>query len=193
MKCGLIQRVDAAKTAIGKAAADAAEIARLKALAAAGASASSTHRKIKMSHFINQLRDDEMPILEAGKIAAAYAIYDARLGGAPPPDEECTSDQLSALDSLFKEGLPPYVDMAIWGPYGTRLLRTIKMVGMQIMPNGQLERVELKGPSNYTMWQQCYAIFRTGCIMLDQISPSTLDKYSKMIQKYTARFGHSAG
>eukprot|EP00971_Amphidinium_carterae_P124642 2469026-Amphidinium_carterae.1 len=59
--------------------------------------------------------------MEQGDIEQAYATYHRVMGAHPAPQEEVTGDQLTAVESLLDEGLPPYVDMAVWRPYGLRL------------------------------------------------------------------------
>ena len=40
------------------------------------------------------------------------------MGGAPQEDEDCTVEQLSALNKWVAAlDLPPYVDLAVWQPY----------------------------------------------------------------------------
>eukprot|EP00971_Amphidinium_carterae_P319596 6352049-Amphidinium_carterae.1 len=62
------------------------------------------------------------------------------MGAPPAAHEECTADQLAAVRSLVKEGLPPYVDMSVWGPYGLRIQRKLAFTGLQLTPDGALKR-----------------------------------------------------
>ena len=77
-------------------------------------------------------------------------------------------EQLTALDALVKSGAPPYVDFAVWGPHGYRLMRNLLMTGMQLMPGGDFRQVELAGPPTFGMWQRCYMCLETGLLMLNR-------------------------
>eukprot|EP00435_Cladocopium_sp_Y103_P028948 s1750_g7.t1 len=148
-------------------------------------------RKIKMAQVINQTDEEEIEPLDQAAVNQAYAVYQMKTGGFPPEDEELSAEQLTTLDSLFKAGRVPYTDMAIWGPYHVRLVKKIKMKGVRLTPTGELTTVEMFGPGDYETWRSCYLIFRTGCIMLDQISTSALDNYEKKIRRYHERYGRA--
>eukprot|EP00439_Symbiodinium_sp_Y106_P028675 s1684_g3.t1 len=55
------------------------------------------------------------------------------MGGTPQEDEYCTVEQLTAqpinkrVNSL---DLPPYVDLAVWQPYGRRPAREVPIVDL---------------------------------------------------------------
>eukprot|EP00435_Cladocopium_sp_Y103_P032345 s490_g8.t1 len=155
------------------------------------APSSSANRKIKMAQVINQTDEDEIEPMSATQVHQAYATYKAKTGGFPPEDEELSAEQLATLSSLFKAGRTPYTDMSIWGPYQLRIQKKIKMRGVRLSPTGDITTVEMVGPGDYESWRACYLIFRTGCIMLDQITTSSLDNYEKKIRKYHERYGRS--
>ncbi len=50
----------------------------------------------------------------------------------PPPAEEPTVDQLSAIQKLLDAGQAPYTDFAVFGPFGDRLENTQAVRGLQI-------------------------------------------------------------
>ena len=60
---------------------------------------------------------------------------------------------------------------------------------MRFATNGDMIPIELYGPADYTSWRECYAVFRTGSVMLEQITPSRLDGYEKVIRHYHERYG----
>ena len=62
----------------------------------------------------------------------AYLGHYARLYGSgllPPLDEDPTANQLVCLRALLNEGRAPYVDFAIWGPYGGRTEKKLSLAG----------------------------------------------------------------
>ena len=108
-------------------------------------------KKVKMNLVADQVYDQELPVLSDTDITKLYKNYTDVFGDMPPPEEEITVEQLTALDALVKSGAPPYVDFAVWGPHGYRLMRKLRMTGMQLMPGGDFRQVELAGPPTFGM------------------------------------------
>lgn len=65
----------------------------------------------------------------------------------------------------------------------------MKMRGMRFAANGGIMPVEMHGPMDYESWRECYVVFRTGAIMLEEMSPSRLDNYEKLVRRYSERYG----
>ena len=120
---------------------------------------------------------------------AYYAVYRKLMGHDPRPEEDITAEQLSGLKALFTSGAAPYVDLAIWGPFGQRTQRKLKLSGLVLGTDGVLQQVQLYGPPDVETWAAGFAVFRTGCIMLEEVSISTLALWSIMVSEYTARYG----
>lgn len=142
-----------------------------------------------MAQIINQVDDEEVDQLDAQTVAAAYKAYKNQLGDYPPDDEELSAEQLTTLSALYKSGRAPYVDMAIWGPFQLRIQNKIRLKGMRFSSSGEMVPVELYGPADYESWRECFMVFRTGSVMLEQITPSRLDGYEKVIRHYHDRYG----
>ena len=152
-------------------------------------SASDPSRKVKLSQVVDQTSEVEVETLTQADISAAYARYNDRLGGEPPPDQEPSMDQLSALHHLvYKAMLPPDVDFALYAPHQVRYIRRLKFSGLVLNGAGQLMRGEMVGPSGYRQWEACFNVFRTACIMLNIASPASLDIYRDHIKRYVQRY-----
>ena len=149
----------------------------------------SPKRKVKLSAVINQTDDMEVDILDEVAITDAYARYSKKIGAAPPPDQELSSEQLTTLHALFQSGRAPYTDMAVWGPYHHRLAKKIRLKGIRLNSQGEIVPVEINGPADFESWRESYSVFRTGCIMFGQISPARLDGYEHHIRSYHERYG----
>ncbi len=67
----------------------------------------------------------------------------------------------------------PYLDFAVWGPYGHRIAKKVQMTGMVIGHKGELKNVEIFGPSSFADGEQCFRVFRTACLMINAVSLST--------------------
>ena len=70
----------------------------------------------------------------------------------------------------------PYVDFAMFGPYGTRTAKKRRFV-TQIFLGGEMVSKQLKGPQSLEEWLASWKVFRPAMLMLGECSPSTLDIY----------------
>lgn len=94
----------------------------------------ATERRIKAAQVINQMDDGDVSVLDPAKLKLAKSRYRTRIGHIPPPEFVASAEQLSAPDALGKSGAPLCVDLAVWGSNHYRLLKKLKLTGMQIMP-----------------------------------------------------------
>ena len=129
---------------------------------------------IKLSSVVDQADDREVRPLDQAQVESAYAVYKVRMGDYPRPEEDVTPEQLAGLRSLFSSGAPPYVDLA----------------------GGSLARYWVPTVYSHSAtvcdWQACWAIFKTSAIMLQELSPSTLDLWEKMVTTYAGKYGAEA-
>ena len=148
-------------------------------------------KRIKPATIVDQQNDAEADELSEMDVAAAYQRYRTSQGADPRPEEDLTKDQLAGLSCLYKSGSPPYVDLAVWGPYGRRLQKRLKMTGLIMGANGKLEQQQLYGPPNVDEWVAGWTVFKTGSIMLGHMTPATCDHWSKMVLNYAKMYGPS--
>jgi len=106
-------------------------------------------RRIKLSSIISQVDDTEI-LMADDEVLKAFARYERVYGKGdrPPNGTEPTSEQLSAVKHLLDSNCCPYTDFPVFGPYGQRIYKKVKLSGYQIARDGQLTSVELHGPSN---------------------------------------------
>ena len=145
--------------------------------------------KVKLATVIDQMRDGEVDKIGASSLQVAYNRYKEKQGDYPVEDTECTDEQLTGFEALASSGYPPYTDFAIWGPHGYRIMKRVKCNGVRIGSDGKLESISLDGPAALEMWQSCYKVFKTACIMFDTIDPSRIDEYHDLIKGYSDRYG----
>ena len=157
----------------------------------AAASSSAALRKVKLSAVLSQVDDSEIDVLDEKEILKGYLRYEAVYGKGerPPKDSEPTSEQIISIHHLVKQGHPPYADFAIFGPYGHRLYKKIKLSGVTIGKDGTLRAVELHGPANIALWSQSYQVLVNTLVMLDTVDLGTLLKYKEKIEKFHDRYG----
>jgi len=148
-------------------------------------------RNVKLATCVDQANDMEATRMSPQDVTAAYERYKSCQGDVPRPEEDLTTEQLTGLKALFDSGQVPYVDLAVWGPYGRRIQKKLKLSGFIMGANGQLQHAQLFGPPCVEEWVKGFAVFKTGAIMLGELSPAVCDHWMKMIVDYTRRYGPS--
>ena len=76
--------------------------------------------EVVLARVLNQTRRGTCPRLPIATTALLRNRFVARTGGPPTDRARPSRDQLSALQYQFLEGRAPFVDFAIFGPYGQR-------------------------------------------------------------------------
>ena len=109
----------------------------------------------------------------------------------PPEDQEPSNEQLVCLQCVIKGGQVPFVDMAVWGPYGGRLYRKNKLRGSVFKSDGSFGSQEIFGPPDIDAWVACWKVFRCAMIMLDAVDLGVLDKYQDLIVGLHTMYGSS--
>ena len=81
--------------------------------------------RLKLSLILQQAVETQIDILDEAYMIAGYGRWEATFGlrSRPSPDADVTLDQLTAVDYLYRSGVIPYCDFAIWGPYGRASLQ----------------------------------------------------------------------
>ena len=144
----------------------------------APAPATSLQRKVKLSGITSQVDDTEIAITSEQQLVDMYLEYERVFGKGerPPKDMEPTGEQLSAVVHLLENGLPPYTDFAVWGPYGHRIERKLKLQGVTIGRDGVIRTVELQGPPTITNWLASFNVLITALVMTKAIDLGILTK-----------------
>ena len=149
---------------------------------------------IKFSSVVHQADDREVRPLEQNQVDSACAVNKARMGDYPRLEEDVTPEQLAALRALFSSGAPPYVDLAVWEPYGRRIQRKLRFSGQVLVAQGILHTVQLYGPPTVCECRLAGLSFKkkkqkNGAIMLQELSPSSLNLCEKVVTNNAARYG----
>jgi len=147
--------------------------------------------KFKLSQVVNQASDIELTALDGPAIKVAYDRYRAVFGTHPPPSEEITGEQLTAVKAMLDADMAPYVDFAVWGPFGNRLAKKLKLNGVTFNSSGALIPLELSGPPSHDQWHRAFLCLRTALVSWGAVELGRLDKYSGMIGRYCERYGAS--
>ena len=111
------------------------------------------------------------------------------VGAKPMPDHEPTAEQLSGLKAVLDDGQPPYVDFAIFVANQHRMLNRLKLMGMRMMEDGTYQKVEIKGPADFSIWKSCWKVFKNCMVMMDVIDLGILEEYHDRLEEYHTTYG----
>ena len=130
--------------------------------------------------------------LTPDKILECFKRYEVFYGKdkRPAPHEEPTENQLSVLKHMLDQDMCPYVDFAVWVPFGDRSVKKQKCMGMVITADGKFSNVELAGPANFEIWQSRFLILENALLMLGAVDLGNIQAYSKLLKRYHDKHGH---
>ena len=104
--------------------------------------------KRKLSQVLDQTDESTYEKLTPIERAQMRDIHRKVTGDAPPEPERPSSDQLAALKTKLATDEAPYVDFAIWSPFGKRGAK-IRKFDAQVFIDSELKTRQLPGPSNF--------------------------------------------
>ena len=135
--------------------------------AAAAAPASSPYAlEYKMNMTVDQGDESKFPAPTRAETDTWNANYFAQEQTIPPEDEEATEIQVKGLDVRTRASRTPYVDFAIWGPYGNKLLRSLKFRVWVPNGDGTFTQKEMQGPENFLVYVKIWRVFMTAAKMI---------------------------
>jgi len=148
--------------------------------------------KRKFSEVLDQADERQFPDLPPEQLAELRAEHVAVTGGPPMEDARPSSDQLAALAARLKAKQAPYVDFAVFGPFGRRTAKLMRFTA-QVWVNGSLQTRQLRGPDSFEQWRSAWKVYRASMIMLGAVRPSSLDSYEEGIRQLVAMFPQGWG
>ena len=150
---------------------------------------SPTSRKLKLSAVVDQTLEAEVTMLSPEEVDAMYQEYKTKYGDVPSPGPEPTVDQVSAVRMLLTSKTAPYIDFAVFGPHGLRLLRRLTFSTFAMNSQGEWQRRELPGPPSFEAWFEIFRVVRTTFLLLSAVTAERLDSYCEHIRSLHSRFG----
>ena len=151
---------------------------------------SSAGRKLKLSAVVDQSLDAEIQPMDHQEVTALFDKYRQTYGDVPATDAEPTADQLAGIRQLIQSNATPYIDFAIFGPHGMRLLRKLTFSANVLNSQGEWTRREFPGPPNFEAWHKIFRCMRTAFLLLEVATAERLDAYGEHIRSLNSRFGH---
>jgi hypothetical protein len=109
-------------------------------------------------------------------------------GEDPQEDQEATGDQLASLDFRLRQGSTPFVDFAVWRPYGARLGRLLKFSAFLPLASGGFQTKEINGPASFDDWLKSWRVFAFAMTVLKAATRSKLEKYEARIARLNEQY-----
>ena len=154
-----------------------------QAVTKATTSSASTERRMKMTQILDQGDDGDFPVLGEDAREMWYQRYISVVGGFPPEEEDPTLEQLSALHRrLSTQDTAPFVDMAIFVPFGQRAMKASKFRTYVLTSTGYVTK-EIPGPATFPQWRTCFRLLRTALLMLDATGLAALHGYEMTVER----------
>ena len=160
------------------------------AVPGSASAAPATQGARKMATVIDQSFDGDIKPLKPNEYRSLFSDYATRQGAEPSADNEPTPDQTAGVKQLITDDLPPYVNFAIWGPYGRRLVKKIMFVAFLYSAlTGEWTRKELPGPPSFDTWWVCWRFFKVVILLLQICMPEIVDNYAEFIRDLHILYG----
>lgn len=155
------------------------------------AATSGGERKLKYSQLIDQQDEGEFICHGEDMKAVWYGKFVEKMGGLSADQEDPTIEQLSALWRRTRSlRLPPYVDFAIWTPYGRRVNKNAKYQSFIMQEDGSFLSKMVPGPSSYSQWLASFRVMRSAFIMLDILSLNALLLWENHMERLVGRYSN---
>ena len=101
----------------------------------------------------------------------------------PGEDEEPSEVQVKGLDTRISLGRTPYVDFGIFGPYGRKLMRALRLRTWVPNGDGSFTAKEVPGPENFSQFTIIWKVFRASCLMLRCVMGFALKLYYENLER----------
>jgi hypothetical protein len=175
---------------------DGSRLARPKAAPSAPVSPGSrpvSGMENEVSIKLNQVIDDTLTgtatRIDTQSWSRMAKVYKDKFGALPKRDQEPSIEQVSALQQILASATTPFVDFAIWGPYGRRVLRRLANETTSWDPSaGKLVTNTRKGPGAFDAWYKSWAVFKNAMLFLEEATVSAMDGYRDHIQELSQTY-----
>ena len=159
----------------------------------AGTPGASTAKKVKLSSIVDVAAEAEVDLLDTKEVLTMFEAYKATRGDYPPPDAEPSTEQISAVQQLIKNGATPYVDFSLFGPHAKRFLKKLQFIAFSYNPHtGEWSRSELAGPPDFEHWWRSWIVFKTTLLLLNAVDTEILDLYGEHVRRLNENYGREA-
>jgi len=125
--------------------------------------------------------------LTFGELALSRRAYEKAAGCDPCEEHTPTGEQLAGLRAILKANRVPFVDFAVWGPFGSRLSRFRKTDAAVFVGNTLVSK-RVEGPHGFEAWAASWDLFAVAMVSLGAAKIGTLNKYRAGVVQLTRLF-----
>ena len=144
---------------------------------------------VTVSEILDQRVGETITYIEDAEWLKARAEYRRQMDTMPSELCDYTREQLTALLHVINTHRGPYVDFAVFGPFGARRLKRHAMTGMLFNQGGLLHKVELFGPPCIEDWLESWSVFGAIMISIKAMSRPTLKAYKAWMSWAAKMYG----
>lgn len=146
--------------------------------------------RVKLSSLVDSTAEAELVTLEGSEIRRRFSEYKCARGDYPHKDMEPSGEQFSAVAQLLKTGQAPYVDFALFGPYGKRAPKKLTLVSFSYkVETGIWKRVGFPGPSDFNAWWKAWLVLKSTLPLLQSVDSERLEHYGEFIHQLVEMYG----
>ena len=148
--------------------------------------------KVSLQLVIDQGQEGECEQVSPSKHKEWQDNYLADAKVDPRPECEPTIHQLSALWYRLTElMLSPFVDFAVWVPFGKKAMRANKYRTWLPTGNGLYISKLLPGPENFMAWTASWQVFEVAARSLKILTQQTLEHYFNRVKDLVRDHGEA--
>ena len=142
---------------------------------------------VPLCEFVDQASRGLAKPLTFTELALARRCYIDAAGCDPCEEHTPTGEQLAGLRMVLKANRAPYVDFAVWGPFGSRLSR-FRKTDASVFVGNTLVTERVNGPVGFEAWAASWDLFAMAMVSLGAARIGTLAKYRAGIVQLTRLF-----
>ncbi len=149
---------------------------------------------LKMSNLIDQADDSELLPLSNAELNKWHQNFVAIMGSQADEAEEPSPNQLAALfKRVFLNDHPPYCDFGVRLPFERKMSKAHRFRVFTPLGDGSFLQKDLPGPASFQAWMASWRVFKTACLMLNIATLSSLETYSRHVEKLVLQWPSAWG
>jgi len=142
---------------------------------------------VPQAEFVDQAARGHAKPLTYAELALAGKTYVEASGCDPCEEHTPTEEQRAGLRALIRANRVPFVDFAVWIPFGSRLSR-FRKTEASVFVAGTLVQKRIDGPVSVEAWSASYDLFAVAMVSLGAAKLGTMAKYKAGIAQLTRLF-----
>jgi hypothetical protein len=161
---------------------------RLEKIALMKQTAAAKGNQVAINEIADVTKVRSIPLMPLATFNDKFKTFQRLMHRPPHAWEECSIQQLSAVEELLKEGVC-YVDLSISGSNQQRSAKLMRVQGKVVGINGPLQNLEFKGPSDYFLFRRGFDVYACAMYFLHACMPPWLIAFADMAGRFNTKYG----